>query len=197
MGRLRTVSTVILALWCTSVWASAQTERRAPTPGQRPVAAGHVPQGPIDFRCDKLEIISKPQNRQICRGHVVLRRDDLLLCCTTLIGESDAQWSPQQIICTGDVRLQRANQTVWADAGRYDVALGEVVLTGAPMLERDGSQVFGEQMIVNLSTQQARVVRPRGQLAPALTQSVPQTPRKRSDVLPQQCPIGPRPTGLR
>lgn len=196
IGRIRTVSTVLMALSCTSVWASAQTERRSFKEERRPVQAS-MPQGPIEFRCDKLEVRSKPEHRQICRGHVIVRRDDLLLCCTTLTGESSADWALQQIVCTGDVRLKRANQTVWSDAARYDVARGEIWLGGAPLLERDGSQLTGEQIIINLSQEHARVVRPRGQLAGMAAPSLPPSSSTQASVLPRACPIGPRPKGPR
>lgn len=195
LERIRFAWALLATLSCTSVWASARTERQSP--GQNLVPSStHAGESAIDFRCDGLEVRSKPEHRQICRGHVILRREDLILCCNTLCGESDADWTLEHIICTGDVRVSRAQQTVWAEHGRYDVLRGEIVLRGTPLLDRAGSQVRGEQVTINLNEQQARVVRPRGQIAEDAAPQAPQTPSARPRALPALCPIGPRPKAL-
>lgn len=193
--RLGTALAVLWALVCNSAWASAQAERRASRTTQVPVQAARL-QGPIDFRCDRLEVLSKPEHRQICRGHVVVRRDELILCCNALTGASDIDWAVQRISCVGDVRLQRGAQIAWADYGQYDLATGEVVLTGHPVLERAGSRMAAEQLTVRLDEQFARVLRPRGQMTQALPAAAPPAaPTWLQGPLPALCPIGAKPPG--
>lgn len=179
-----------------SAWASAQADRRASPKASTSVQA-HVPQGPLNFRCDSLEVLSKPAHQQRCRGHVILRRDDLLLCCATLTGDSNADWDLQQVTCVGDVRLQRGEQTLWSDAGTYDVRSGEVTLKGRPLLERGGSRIAGDQMVVSLREQEARVIRPRGQLTPGAQPPAPANTFDFKGPLPALCPIAARPQGPR
>lgn len=136
--------------------------------------------------------------------HVVVRQDDLLLCCTTLTGESDVAWALTRLSCLGDVRVTRGTETMWAAKGVYDVATGEVVLTGSPMLDRAGSRMTGSQITVSLNGQYARVQAPQGQLvqadpAPSAAGTPPDLmPSKQTmftGPLPAVCPIAPRPRG--
>src|SRR4051812_21134041 len=59
-----------------------------------PLADKRLAEGVLDFRCDSMLIYTKP-NRNVCRGHVVLRRGDLLACCESFEGMADDKWAWQ------------------------------------------------------------------------------------------------------
>ena len=168
--------------------AATTDSKSGTTPRTKEQLAG---QGPLQFRCDKMQILTKP-NRTLCLGNVVFRRGTILGCCKAFEGLADEQWNLQKAICNDDVRARRADETMWADHADYVPASGDLVFTGRPVLHRGQSIIEGDRVIANVDAEQAKVEKPRGRLVteeqrPALTpvntDAPPTTP------LPATCPL--------
>lgn len=126
-------------------------------------------QGPIDFRCDGMQIFSKP-NRVECKGNVVVRRRDILLCCETFEGFGDEKWQWEKFTCSGDVRGQRPDELMESDFAVFVLGTNDLVLTGRPRLQRGKSLLAGERILVNVKTNQAQIEKPRGRIEQADTE---------------------------
>lgn len=137
----------------------------AAPPAKAPVGGE---QGPIDFRCDGMQIFSKP-NRVECKGNVVVRRRDILLCCETFEGFGDEKWQWERFTCTGDVRGQRPDELMESDYAVFVLGTNNLVLTGRPRLQRGKSLLTGEKIIVDVKTNEAQIEKPRGRIEQADT----------------------------
>jgi lipopolysaccharide transport protein LptA len=120
-------------------------------------------QGPLDFRCDAMQVYTKP-NRTVCTGNVVVRRSDLLVCCDKFEGVANDDWQWQKLVCVDDVRAQRGEETMWSDRAEFEPNTSDLVLTGRPMVKRGQSIIEGDKVTVNVKDDRARVTKPRGRL---------------------------------
>ena len=170
--------------------APATPQKDAPAADKRAALAGH---GPLDFRCDGMQVLAKP-NRTLCRGNVIIRRSDILVCCDNFEGEADDNWQWQRLVCFDNVRAQRHDETIWAQHAEFVPQSSDLVLTGRPVVKRGESVLEGERVIVNTNDEHARIEKPRGQLLsldmkqkapPAVDPSAPLPP------LPKKCPLAP------
>lgn len=161
---------------------------------QAPRGKASPNQGPLDFRCDGMQVFSKP-NRVLCQGNVVVRRTDLLVCCEEFEGIADENWSWQQFTCTRDVRALRSDELMWSDKATFVLGTSELVLTGKPRLQRGTSVLEGERVLVNVESDRARIEKPRGRIMPAEVRAPPAPGQASADEpLPATCPV-PKPSG--
>jgi hypothetical protein len=146
----------------------------------------------IDFRCDSMRVLSRP-NRTVGRRHVVIRRADLLICCDQFETTADPLWRWQRMVCRNGVRAQRGDEVVWADHAELILDRNDLVLTGRPILRRGATWLTGSRVTLNLDESQARILRPRGHL-PGEEQAYlsPLVPIDLTAPLPATCPIAPR-----
>lgn len=147
-------------------------------------------QGPLQFRCDKMQIFTKP-NRTLCVGNVVFRRGPVLACCRTFEGTADENWDLQKATCTEDVRAQRGDETIWSERAEYTPASGDLLFTGRPVVQRGASIIEGERIVANVNEERARVEKPRGQLVsePPAAVVVPLVTETPTTPLPVTCPL--------
>ena len=130
------------------------------------------------------------QPKQVtCRAHVVLKQDELIVCCELLrlfSSEQDGSW--ERFTCSQDVRAHRGKEMVWAEHAVYRVANSELVLTGRPRIRQGSNFVHGERIIMSMSVDRARVERPQGRV---VQQAAPMEmkPMLKDRPLPETCPI--------
>ncbi|MEK7704479.1 MAG: LptA/OstA family protein [Myxococcota bacterium] len=144
--------------------------------------------GPLDFRCDRMDIETKP-NRAICHDNVVVRRGELLVCCRTFEGFADEEWQWQRFICHDDVRAQRADESMWSERAEFLLASSDLILTGKPHVQRGKSMFEGRKVVVNVESDRANISQPRGVFVSQekLAPPVPLVPEGKA--LPSKCPI--------
>lgn len=159
----------------------------AAQPARAPESARQAPTGPLDFRCDTMNLESKP-NRVSCTGNVVARRDNLLVCCERFEGDADNQWQWQTFRCIKDVRAVRGTELMWSDEARFNLENGELVLTGHPRMRRGPNLLDGTEISIETETDRARVIRPRGRLVPDAEELPPSVAVPEGE-LPQKCPL--------
>lgn len=152
--------------------APAAAATKTPAPAAKPAAAAPARrpeelggQGPLDFRCDKMQVQSKT-HRSLCEGNVVFRRGTVFVCCKHFEGFSNDKWELERGVCTDDVRAQRGEELMWSEKADYTAETGELVLTGRPVLRRGPSVIEGERVVARVNEEQARVDKPRGHLVP-------------------------------
>lgn len=167
------VMATVGAIWL-SVLIAQTGEARAPT-------------GPLDFRCDEMNLESKP-NRVSCTGNVVARRDTLLVCCDRFEGAADNQWQWRSFKCVNDVRAVRGSELMWSDQALFNLDTGELMLTGRPRLRRGPNLIDGTEISIETETDRARVIRPRGRLAPDASET-PFAFAIPKGQLPAKCPL--------
>ena len=99
----------------------------------------------VNFRCDGLQLLDRGR-RVRCTGNVVLREQDLLVCCDALDAEADVTGSWRAVHCVGGVRVAQQDARVWAERADYAPQQGLLTLRGAPQLQRGRSVLHGEQV---------------------------------------------------
>ncbi|MCK5687900.1 hypothetical protein KAI87_01460 [Myxococcota bacterium] len=159
--------------------------------GQSPVIAS----GPLDFRCDNMEIHSKP-NRSTCVGNVIVQRGELLVCCDRFEGEADEKWGWQRFVCYDKVRAKRGDELMWAKRAEFVLSNGNLYLFGQPLVKRGMSVILGDKVVIDTQKDHAQVENPRARLYAAdskkgMTLKVQKT--QPGAKLPAICPLPPRP----
>ncbi len=150
-------------------------------------------QGPLDFRCDNMQVLTKP-NRTTCTGNVIVRRTDILVCCRRFEGIANDKWEWERLICHEDVRAKRGEELMWSDRAEFMPDTADLLLTGRPVLQRGQSLLEGETVVVNIEEDRARVTKPRGTIGPEELSGTkpPVAPPSKSPEgpLPLTCPVG-------
>ena len=158
------------------------------------LAAPTTEETPLEFRCDGMEVLRSP-NRTICRGNVVARQADLLICCDRFEALADDEWQWTSLRCENAVRAQRGDERMWSQRADIDLKGSKLTLTGKPWLERGSSLLQGSQIVVTLSGDHAVVNNPRGIVADPNGPTPPSLqPLEASDELPPTCPFSKAPT---
>ena len=143
----------------------------------------------VEFRCDNMQVDTKTHTT-LCTDNVVLRRGDVLLCCNKLEVHSDHEWNWQTFNCLENVRAKRKNELMWSNKASFHHQKNEIYLTGKPYLKRGASLLTGKKIIIDLSQEAAKVIKPRGTInstnAEKTKVSHIELPAK---LLPEQCPI--------
>ena len=149
---------------------------------------------PLEFRCDGMEVLSSP-NRTICRGNVVARQSHLTLCCDHFEASADAQWQWTSLRCIDGVRAAKGDERMWAQQAEINLLESTITLTGQPWLERGTSLLQGDQIVVTLAGDHAKISKPRGLVVDPKRHAAPSKPRLSvSEPLPKTCPIAAAPT---
>jgi lipopolysaccharide transport protein LptA len=168
-----------------------------PTPPKPSVADALAldKQGPLDFRCDAMQVLTKP-NRTVCTGNVVVRRVDLTVCCDKFEGTADDKWQWQKLVCVDDVRARRGEETMWSDRAEFSPTSNDLVLTGRPIVKRGQSVIEGQRITVNVKDDRARVTNPRGRLETSELEAAkgnqPPPPTDMTKPVPTTCPVAGR-----
>jgi lipopolysaccharide export system protein LptA len=149
--------------------------------------ASPAPVSALDFRCDAMQVHTDP-NKTICTGHVVIRKDSVLVCCDTFVGLANSRWEWEHLTCKGDVRAVREGETAWGDEAEFSYTSNDVLLRGNPVLKRGESLLFGDTINIRTDTKKAHVIRPRGLL---VTKDKPGVAVKSyvKGKLPSKCPV--------
>lgn len=152
-------------------------------------------QGPLQFRCDNMQIFTKP-NSTLCVGNVVFRRGPLLGCCNIFEGLADENWNLKQATCKQNVRAKHNDELIWSEHSVYDPVSGDLTFTGSPIVRRGQSVISGKRIIANVNEERARVEKPQGVLINEPqdnTSPTTQTIFLEKTPLPAKCPLpGPK-----
>ncbi len=147
-------------------------------------------EGTLEFRCDKMQVFTTP-NRSNCRGNVLVRRGDLLVCCQVFEGFADERWQWHRFVCSEEVRAQRPGEVVWAERAEFVMATADLILTGKPRVHRGANVLEGSRVVIDVKNDDAHIDNPRVRIA--TTRDGPAPEPATSGPLPPVCPISPTP----
>lgn len=117
---------------------------------------------PWHFQCDGIKGLGKKEHKSICRGHVMITRDDLSISCDTLETQHDDKWGAKKMLCLENVVLKSKDGRTTSEKAEFDNQSRELTLTGNPVLFQGGSVIRGETIKYSLDTEEFEVKKIRG-----------------------------------
>lgn len=103
----------------------------------------------------------------VAEGAVVARTRDFTLTATEARAHYGSRRQVERLEALGDVRVVRASDGLDArgTAGTYEQASGRLVLTGSPVVTRNGDVLRGDRMVLFVRDDRLEVEQPRLRLA--------------------------------
>ena len=129
----------------------------APALAQTSALKGLDSSAPIDVDAARIEV-QDAANQAVFSGDVVIRQGKLTLKADTvkvLYTRKGDTPEMQRLDARGNVRLVSPSEQATANTGIYDVDGRLITLTGNVKLDRGGSQLQGERLVLNLQTGQS------------------------------------------
>jgi lipopolysaccharide export system protein LptA len=129
----------------------------APLAAQVSALKGLDTSAPIDVDAARIEI-QDAANQAVFTGDVVIRQGKLTLNADTvkvLYTRKSGDPEMQRLDARGNVRLVSPTERATANTGIYDVDGRLITMTGNVMLDRGGSKLQGERLVLNLATGQS------------------------------------------
>ncbi len=129
-------------------------------PAQQPVSAlkGHDPDAPIDVAADRIEVQDRA-DRAVFAGNVRVRQASLTLDTQrlTVAYTSGGGIQIRRLDASGGVTVKSPSETARGNFGIYDLDRKLITLVGAVQLNRDGSQINGQRLTIDLNNGRAVV----------------------------------------
>ncbi len=123
-----------------------------------PVSAlkGHNSNAPIDLTAERLEVQDRA-DRAIFAGNVKVRQDELTLDTSrlTVAYSSSGGVQIKRLDASGGVTVRSPSETASGAFGIYDLDRKLITLVGNVVLKRDGSQISGQRLVIDLDSGRA------------------------------------------
>lgn len=150
MSAMRHLSLLLLAPIAIATSALAQQ--------QEPVSAlkGHNSSAPIDLSADRLEVQDRA-DRAVFAGNVHVKQDQLALDTSrlTVAYSSGGGVQINRLDASGGVTVRSPSETAKGDFGIYDLDRKLITLVGDVVLTRQGSQLAGQRLVIDLDSGRA------------------------------------------
>jgi len=125
---------------------------------QQPVSAlkGHDANAPIDISSARIEVQERA-DRAIFAGNVIARQGDLTLSTDrlTVAYSSVGGIEINRLDASGGVVVKSPSETARGNFGIYDLDRKLITLVGAVQLNRGGSQINGQRLVIDLNSGRA------------------------------------------
>ena len=125
---------------------------------REPVSAlkGHNSDAPIDLTADRLEVQDRA-DRAMFSGNVKVRQDELTLDTSrlTVAYSSSGGVQIKRLDASGGVTVRSPSETARGSFGIYDLDRKLITLVGNVVLQRQGSQLSGQRLVIDLDTGRA------------------------------------------
>lgn len=144
---------LIAALVC----VPALTTPMTPVAAQVSALKGLDSSAPIDVDAARIEI-QDAANQAVFTGAVVIRQGNLTLYADSvkvLYTQKSGNPEMQRLDARGNVKLVSPSERATADVGIYDVDGRIITMTGNVTLDRGGSVLKGQRLVLNLVTGQS------------------------------------------
>ncbi len=117
---------------------------------------GHNSDAPIDLTADRLEVQDR-SDRAIFAGNVKVRQDELTLDTSrlTVAYSSSGGVQIKRLDASGGVTVRSPSETASGAFGIYDLDRKLITLVGNVVLKRDGSQISGQRLVIDLDSGRA------------------------------------------
>jgi lipopolysaccharide export system protein LptA len=134
------------------------TAAAAVAQSREPVSAlkGHNSDAPIDLTADRLEVQDRA-DRAIFAGNVHVKQDELTLDTSrlTVAYSSSGGVQIKRLDASGGVTVRSPSETARGSFGIYDLDRKLITLVGNVVLQRQGSQLSGQRLVIDLDTGRA------------------------------------------
>jgi lipopolysaccharide export system protein LptA len=155
MRIMRRAAFLVLAPAALASTAAAFAQAQKP---QEPISAlkGHDSNAPIDVTADRIEVQDRA-DRAIFAGNVHVKQADLSLDTTRLTVAYSNAGSIQirRLDASGGVTVRSPSETARGAFGIYDLDRKLITLVGDVMLQREGSLINGQRLVIDLDTGRA------------------------------------------
>jgi len=143
---------IILASFGLAAGASALAQDGGPISALK----GHNSDAPVDVAADRIEVQDRA-DRAIFAGNVHVRQADLTMDTErlTVAYSSSGGVQIQRLDAAGGVVVKSPSETARGDFGIYDLERKLITLVGAVQLTREGSQVNGSRLVIDLDSGRA------------------------------------------
>jgi lipopolysaccharide export system protein LptA len=125
---------------------------------QEPVSAlkGHNSDAPIDLTADRLEVQERA-DRAMFSGNVTVKQDELTLDTSrlTVAYSSSGGVQIKRLDASGGVTVRSPSETARGTFGIYDLDRKLITLLGDVVLQREGSSISGQRLVIDLDTGRA------------------------------------------
>lgn len=117
---------------------------------------GHDTDAPVDVAADRIEVQDRA-DRAIFAGNVKVRQDELSLDTArlTVAYTSTGGVQIKRLDASGGVTVRSPSETARGALGIYDLDRKLITLVGDVVLQRQGSQINGQRLVIDLDTGRA------------------------------------------
>jgi len=152
MRGMRRLSILLLAPFALVSTAAAVAQSREPVSALK----GHNSNAPIDLTADRLEVQDRA-DRAMFTGNVKVRQDELSLDTSrlTVAYSSSSGVQIKRLDASGGVTVRSPSETARGALGIYDLDRKLITLVGNVVLEREGSQISGQRLVIDLDSGRA------------------------------------------
>ena len=151
MRRMRRLP-ILLAPLALATAAAAVAQSREPVSALK----GHNSDSPIDLTADRLEVQDRA-DRAIFAGNVHVKQDELTLDTSrlTVAYSSSGGVQIKRLDASGGVTVRSPSETARGSFGIYDLDRKLITLVGNVVLQRQGSQLSGQRLVIDLDSGRA------------------------------------------
>ena len=152
MRQMRRLPILILAPLALATAAAAVAQSREPVSALK----GHNSDAPIDLTADRLEVQDRA-DRAMFSGNVKVRQDELTLDTArlTVAYSNSGGVQIKRLDASGGVTVRSPSETARGSFGIYDLDRKLITLVGNVVLERQGSQLSGQRLVIDLDSGRA------------------------------------------
>ena len=152
MRTMRRLPLLILAPVALATAAAAIAQSREPVSALK----GHNSNAPIDLTADRLEVQNRA-DRAIFAGNVKVRQDELTLDTSrlTVAYSSSGGVQIKRLDASGGVTVRSPSETARGAFGIYDLDRKLITLVGNVVLQREGSSINGQRLVIDLDSGRA------------------------------------------
>ena len=154
MRKMRGLPILVLAPVALATAAAAFAQSREPVSALK----GHNSDAPIDLTADRLEVQDRA-DRAMFSGNVHVKQDELTLDTArlTVAYSSGGGVQIKRLDASGGVTVRSPSETARGSFGIYDLDRKLITLVGNVVLQRQGSQLTGQRLVIDLDSGRAVV----------------------------------------
>ena len=152
MRKMRRLPILLLAPAALATAAAALAQSNEPVSALK----GHNSDAPIDLTADRLEVQDRA-DRAMFSGNVHVKQDELTLDTArlTVAYSSGGGVQIKRLDASGGVTVRSPSETARGSFGIYDLDRKLITLVGNVVLQREGSQLSGQRLVIDLDSGRA------------------------------------------
>jgi len=122
---------------------------------------------PWTFHCDGNAIMYNKEKRSVCKGHVKISRDDLLVTCDSILFFYEDEGRLKKAFCVDHVQMKNKDGSAVSEKAEWDAISQQLILTGHPILYQNKNEIRGNVIVYDMQNDQYEVQKIRARLESA------------------------------